>query len=175
MFRKILAALDHSDSSKQVFEEALALAQATHAQLMLLHVLDSTEEGYPTISTFPRMDGIYPALYEEAMQRYAQEWQAFEQRGFQVLTSLANEANEAGVETDISQVLGKAGSEICAIARSWQADLILVGRRRRTELGELLLGSVSHYITHHAPCAVLVLQTPQKPNPVKALEHATTH
>jgi nucleotide-binding universal stress UspA family protein len=40
-----------------------------------------------------------------------------------------------------------------------EADLIIVGRKDRSGLEELLLGSVSSDVVHHAPCAVLVTQT----------------
>jgi nucleotide-binding universal stress UspA family protein len=33
-----------------------------------------------------------------------------------------------------------------------------MGRRGRTGLSELFLGSVSNYVTHHAPCSVLTLK-----------------
>ncbi len=38
------------------------------------------------------------------------------------------------------------------------ADLIVVGRRGRSGLSELILGSASNYVLHHAPCSVLTLQ-----------------
>ncbi len=38
MFRKILVAIDHSDLNQPVFEEALILAKATAAHLVLLNV-----------------------------------------------------------------------------------------------------------------------------------------
>ncbi|MEM7594968.1 MAG: universal stress protein, partial [Cyanobacteria bacterium P01_A01_bin.83] len=39
MFNKILVAIDHSAGSKQVFDQALSIAQADDANLILLHVL----------------------------------------------------------------------------------------------------------------------------------------
>jgi nucleotide-binding universal stress UspA family protein len=39
MFNKILVAIDNSENSSHVFEEALSLAKATGANLMLFHVL----------------------------------------------------------------------------------------------------------------------------------------
>ena len=49
---------------------------------------------------------------------------------------------------------------ICDIASAWNADLIVMGRHGRLGLEELLMGSVSNYVTHHAHCAVLVLGLP---------------
>jgi nucleotide-binding universal stress UspA family protein len=47
MYTKILAAFDRSPSGKQVFEAALTLAKASHADLMLLHVLSRDAEDSP--------------------------------------------------------------------------------------------------------------------------------
>ncbi|NEO28803.1 MAG: universal stress protein, partial [Kamptonema sp. SIO4C4] len=35
---------------------------------------------------------------------------------------------------------------------------VIIGRRGRVGLSEILLGSVSNYVLHHAPCAVMVVQ-----------------
>ncbi|MFM7578374.1 MAG: universal stress protein, partial [Microcystaceae cyanobacterium] len=39
-------------------------------------------------------------------------------------------------------------------------DVIVVGHRGRWGLSEILLGSVSNYVFHHAHCPVLVVPTP---------------
>ncbi|MGF1516635.1 MAG: universal stress protein, partial [Nodosilinea sp.] len=49
------------------------------------------------------------------------------------------------------------GRVICTLAKTWAADLIVVGSHRRKGLSELFLGSVSNYVMHHAPCSVLVV------------------
>lgn len=54
MFHKILVAIDASDRGQMVFNEALSLAKATAANLMLLHVLSSEEEVSPNISMCSR-------------------------------------------------------------------------------------------------------------------------
>ncbi|RMG10302.1 MAG: universal stress protein, partial [Cyanobacteria bacterium J055] len=36
--------------------------------------------------------------------------------------------------------------------------LIIVGRRGRQGIEEAVLGSVSNYVVHHAPCSVLAIQ-----------------
>lgn len=46
MFKKILVALDHSDTSSAVLTAAIEMAQKMQASLMLLHVLSSYENGH---------------------------------------------------------------------------------------------------------------------------------
>jgi nucleotide-binding universal stress UspA family protein len=157
MFKKILAAIDASGSSKVVFDEALSLAKLNNAQLMLVHVLSPLDEGYPTLM-FPGAADVYPNLYEETIKSYRSQWHDFEEQNLDVLRSLATEASNNGIIAEFSQNTGDAGKTICNVARSWQADLIVMGRRGHKGLSELLLGSVSNYVMHHAFCSVLTIQ-----------------
>lgn len=54
------------------------------------------------------------------------------------------------------QRTGHPVEEILEVARSEQADLIVVGSRGLPQLEEFLLGSVSHGVLHHARCSVLL-------------------
>jgi nucleotide-binding universal stress UspA family protein len=172
MFKKILVALDTSDYSKRIFEEAIALAKGINAEVMLLHVLTPFEEGYPT-PAFPGADGVYPILHQEALDNYMSQLEEYEKKGMAFLQELTKTATEAGVQVEFSQNVGNPGKVICAIARSWDADLVIMGRRGRVGLSEFLLGSVSNYVTHHAPCSVLTVQgvtveAPETPSPETA-------
>ena len=157
MFHRILVALDRSESSQQVFAEAVALAEATHASVMLLHVL-SPFDGEQPGSVYPAIDGIYPGLHRETMQLYVNQWHEFEREALESLRSLSQSAIAAGVVAEFSQNFGDPGRTICEIAHTWDADLIMVGRRGRSGLSEFFLGSVSNYVLHHAPCSVLTVQ-----------------
>jgi nucleotide-binding universal stress UspA family protein len=157
MFNKILAAIDASESSKKVFDEALSLAKLSNAQLMLLHVLSPLDDGYPTLM-FPGAADVYPNLYDEIIKSYKSQWQEFEEQNLNILRSLATEADKAGITAEFSQNSGDAGKTICNVASSWRADLIVMGRRGHKGLSELLLGSVSNYVIHHASCSVLTIQ-----------------
>ncbi|MBI5776911.1 MAG: universal stress protein [Nitrospirae bacterium] len=55
-------------------------------------------------------------------------------------------------------VEGAPAPEIVRAAASHQADLIVMGSRGRKSAGPIVLGSVSHAVTHHAPCSVLVVR-----------------
>lgn len=158
MFHNILVALDKSEISQQTFPAAVALAKTNEARLMLLHVLSPFEEQYPnTNALIWQTDGLYPTLHTDAMNYYLDQWEALKQERIEWLRFLAEQAN-ASVETQFSQNFGEPGKMICKLAQTWQADLIIVGRRGRRGLSELFLGSVSNYVLHHAPCSVLVVQ-----------------
>jgi len=148
MVRKILVPIAGSEIVRQfVFQEALDLAKATGASLRLLHVLSFDDKDTP---------GIFSLINTPESKK---RWEEFEQPGLAVLKSFADEATAAGVPTEYSQILGSPSRMICEIAHSWEADLIIMGRRGISGISELILGSVSNYVTHHAPCSVLVVQS----------------
>lgn len=157
MFKKILVALDHSETSTAVFTEAVELAQKLQASLMLVHVLSSYESGDAGVP-FPTPPEAYGmGLSEVAWNSYTKRWQAYEAEGQEKLRGYQQHAQAAGLEAEFSQNTGMPGERICGVARTWDADLILIGSRGRRGLAELLMGSVSNYVTHHATCSVLVV------------------
>lgn len=160
MFHKILVAIDNSAFAQQVFEEAVSLAKATNAHLMLLHVLSPMDEGYPAPPVFPSADSVYPALHTDNLERQRYQWERFEQQGLGLLRSQWEIATDAGVITEFTQHIGNPSQVICDVALTWKADLIVIGRRGFSGFKELLLGSVSNYVMHHAPCSVLTVQPP---------------
>jgi nucleotide-binding universal stress UspA family protein len=156
MYNKILVALDSSEMGKQVFEQALALAKATGADLMLLHVLSAEEEGSPYLPSISSFD-YYPGVRGQSFEVYQKQWDKFKNECLEMLQSLCAKANTAGINTEFTQNVGSPGRTICDLALSWGADLIIMGRRGRSGLTEIFLGSVSNYVLHHAPCSVHIL------------------
>ncbi|MFN6036632.1 MAG: universal stress protein, partial [Dolichospermum sp.] len=78
----------------------------------------------------------------------------------QMLQSFTSQANTAGINTEFTQNSGNPGRMICELARTWNADLIMMGRRGRSGLAEFFLGSQSNYVLHHAPCSVQIVHLP---------------
>ncbi|WP_066379049.1 MULTISPECIES: universal stress protein [unclassified Anabaena] len=157
MYQRILVAIDPSEIEKYIFEQGIFVAKATNAEMMLLHVLSPLEEPYVS-PIFMQPDAIYPTVPPEQMDTYLQQWEKLKQQRLDWLRSLTNTAISAGVKTGFTQNVGDAGRIICEVARSWPADLIMLGRRGRAGLSEFFLGSVSNYVVHHAPCSVMVIQ-----------------
>jgi nucleotide-binding universal stress UspA family protein len=159
-FQCILVSLDESDLGQQVFQQALELAIACRAQLHLLHVLqplsptldlgaEAMAGGMSDLGSYPLFSdpGVWEAQ-NQSQKDHAQGW----------LTRYLEQAHHAGVVVEWSCPTGEPGSSICTLARTLQADLIVIGRRGLSGLAEVMVGSVSNYVTHHAPCSVLVVQ-----------------
>ncbi len=160
MLNKILVAIDYSDFSRHVLDQAIALAKKVGSQITLLHVLTSRDSGYPDNSIFTPFDFI-PAeskRYTEIMQRYDQQWQEYMDRNLKMLQSFAREVEAQGVEVDYDQRFGEPGSTICDVAQDLSVDTIVLGRRGHRGVSELFLGSTSNYVLHHAPCSVWIIQ-----------------
>ena len=155
MFNKILVAIDGSTMSRKVFEAGMSLAQNTRASLMLLHVLSTEEKNYPTQF---RSSGRESAPIDDSLLNVErQQWQKSAQQGLTLLQSLTEEATKAGVKTEFKPTWGYPGRNICEEAQTGAAELILVGSRGLTGLKEMWLGSISNYVTHHAPCSVWII------------------
>jgi nucleotide-binding universal stress UspA family protein len=157
MFNKILVALNNSEVGQQVFEKALSLATATNAELLLLHIISPFDDNFLDASAMETQT-TYGTSQIHNMEYYVGQWETLKQQGVEFLTLLNNQAIAQGITSDFTQELGDPSRIICDIARSWNADLIILGRRGLHGLSEFLLGSVSNYVLHHAPCSVLTVQ-----------------
>lgn len=157
MYTKILVALDRSKVRRVVLDQALSLAQVMGADLMFVHALSAYEHDSPGLPV-RAYHTYYPILDSVAWDTYQQRWEAYEQKGLEELQQFAAEARDLGLHAEFTQTAGDPGRIVCDVARSWSADLIIVGHRGLAGIGELLLGSVSNYIMHHAPCSVLVVR-----------------
>ena len=119
---------------------------------------------------FPAWNTIH-SLSGKTLEIYQEQWETFEEQGLELLRSRTDEATAAGVSTEFTQNSGNPGRTICDLARNWGSDLIVIGRRGHSGLSELILGSVSNYVLHHAPCSVLTVQGQVNPNLEAAQEN----
>lgn len=153
MFDKILVAIDGMDEGQVIFEQALALALTNQSKLMLLHVLEpeSLSPGYIAGPVLESAVSIVQWHMEQLKQR--------ELAGIEMLRSLEEKADLVGISAEFTQSGGVPGKIICTLAKTWDANLIVMGRRGLSGLSEMFLGSVSNYVLHHAHCHVLTLDS----------------
>jgi nucleotide-binding universal stress UspA family protein len=166
MFHKLLVAIDISESSRNIFEEALVLAKTAGSSLMLLHVLSYEEEAS---SSTPIVGLEYnAAVADDIVRIYQKRREDYENRSLEILQNYVKQAAAVGVPAEFTQDSGRPEQMICEFASSWGADLIIIGRRGYSGLSELLLGSISNYVIHQAPCSVLIIQGTIPANPATA-------
>lgn len=81
-------------------------------------------------------------------------------RAEEELERLQDQVRSEGVEVEVRQLVrGKEPSEdLIAVADETGADLIVIGLRRRSPVGKLILGSNAQRILLDAPCAVLAVK-----------------
>ena len=139
-----------------MFNEAVFLAKVTDANLMLLHVLSPLDEQYVD-PLFLQPTILYPQL-QRNNSTYLNDWEKLKENRLNWLKWLCQQATQLGVKAEFSQNIGEPSRIICDIAQNWEADVIVIGRRGRRGLSELLMGSVSNYVLHHASCSVFTVQ-----------------
>jgi nucleotide-binding universal stress UspA family protein len=158
MLQKILLALDDRPGTEQILESGLMLAEKLGAQLLLLHVLNPlVPHGFVSVGN-PLVGGILPVVDEQTIARYLEQWQEYEREGKERLESYADQARSRGIKVEFLQNYGDPGPMICEAATTWGADTIVMGRNQKPALSEILLGSTSNYVLHHASCSVMAIQ-----------------
>ena len=145
LFKRILCAVDFSDSSMRALTYAMSLAQEADAQLMAVHVLELPEGAGERIE-FPIMN------LEEYRKRY-------EQDSRERLDQAIPEAVRAYCRVETLVTAGRAYREILRIAAAQQSDLIVIGVGHSL-VDRLFFGSTTNHVVRQASCPVLTLRNP---------------
>jgi nucleotide-binding universal stress UspA family protein len=76
------------------------------------------------------------------------------------LAAVRTRLTEAGVKFDLREVVRgmDASEDLIAVAEDTDAELIVIGLRRRTPVGKLILGSNAQRVLLDAPCPVLAVK-----------------
>ncbi len=136
-FQTIILATDGSDYSAAAETTALEMARRCDARLVLTRVVLTNPE--------------YEALVPDRVQQAEKEAQNH-------IDSLAEAAKKAGVHTET--VLRQGADpyhEIVRVANEKHADIIVIGRRTRSDLARLMVGDSTAKVIGLATCSVLVV------------------
>ncbi|AFY96738.1 universal stress protein [Chamaesiphon minutus] len=157
MLQKILIATGDSSEAHQIFETGLLLAEKLGAKIAILHVLHPVPTSLELVGNSSLM-GISPIANDLNIQQSPTEGQDYERQGTERLQLYAKQAQNRQVPAEILQNFGESGRVICDTARDLAAELIVIGSHQKSRLSEMLLGSTSSYVLHHAPCSVMVVR-----------------
>jgi len=140
----ILVGVDGSDHSRRALE--WAMREAVHHDVPLtvttVHpgAVRPATQVYWDIPTLPE-DGHDLDLIRAAVQEF--------------VGKVGNEIGETAPEVTVNVTTGDPAEEL--VRASHDADLLVVGSRGSGVFAQLLLGSVSSKVTHHAACPVVVI------------------
>ncbi len=140
---RILLSTDGSEFSEGAVREAIKLAKKCSSRLSIITVLE----------TNPEFTAIAPQITERAEKTAREKLEAVKQR-----------AVKEGVECDIIIREGESSYQyIVDEAAKTKSTMIVMGRRGRTGLKRLMMGSVTARVIGHAPCSVLVVPRAAQP------------
>lgn len=154
MYARILVPVDGSTVSDLALSEALKVAAEKASIVRVIHVVDVVT--FLWDAEFVDIGEIQDSLRESARN---------------ILAKAARTAEDAHVrcETHLSELREgphRTSNVIVDEARSWRADLIVLGTHGRRGLDRFLMGSVAEGVVRLAPVPVLLVPSPDAPENV---------
>jgi nucleotide-binding universal stress UspA family protein len=144
MYKQILVPIDGSDTSNLALTHAIALAKQQHSTLRLFHVIDLT-------SAYSSVNAPHVVERQNALQA----------EGRKVIDDGSAPALAAGIHYD-SKCITASDKHIYDLieeeAKSWPADLIVIGTHGRRGISRLLLGSVAEALARISSKPLLLIR-----------------
>ena len=141
MFKKILFPTDFSDVSRKALEYIKQLKGAGAQEVIVLHVVDEKEL----------------AVLSRVPDQYSQIMAHIEKDIANVMGAIETDLTAEGFQVKLTVKTGQPFTEIMATAVDEKASIIILGSHGRSNIGEMLLGSVSENVIRHARVPVLVI------------------
>jgi nucleotide-binding universal stress UspA family protein len=136
----VLCPIDFSETSRRAVGQAVAIARWYHAHVTALHV-------YPVIfMPVPALPAPQDRVSESELTRVRGDAAAF-----------LEDADTAGLNTDVVIRVGQAARQILESAAALPADLIVMGTHGAGGFERLVLGSVTEKVLRQATCPVLTV------------------
>ncbi len=141
MFKKILFPTDFSDVSQKAVKYIKQLKGAGAQEVIVLHVIDEKE-----LLVLSRVPDQYLQITTLMEKEIAKELAVVE----------ADMAAE-GFSVKLKVKTGKPFTEIMLTATEEKVSIIVVGSHGKSNIGEMLMGSVSENVIRHAKVPLLVI------------------
>jgi universal stress protein A len=143
-FKRILCAVDFSETSLEAFRRAAEMARRFASSLYVLHVI----EARPVAPSLIGAD----VIGEMAVN--------LEEKATAALESLveSSASDLEGVPLALEVTAGRAFVEILNHASDWAADLIVLGAKGATALEQIVVGSTAERVMKDALCSTLIVR-----------------
>jgi nucleotide-binding universal stress UspA family protein len=144
MFEKILYPTDFSEVAKKALQYIKLLKEAGGREVIVAHIIDQSNlellSSYSTIQDYINIE-------KEIQDKASQE-----------IEFIANELRELGYSVKVRVEKGIPFRELLRITEEEQPSVIVVGSHGKSNLEEMLLGSVSEKIVRKAKYPVMVVK-----------------
>jgi nucleotide-binding universal stress UspA family protein len=147
MYKRMVVAVDGSETSGKALDEATKLAREMSSIILLLHVCEE-------MPIMWEPDGMNMILMQNSLK-------AVSDAGKELLEKHRKQLAEQGmtVETKLVETYGgRMGGVISEEAQKWNADLLVVGTHGRKGIAHFLIGSVAEDVTRTASMPVLLVR-----------------
>ena len=145
MYDRILLSTDGTVASEDAETHAIELAAAHNAVLHVLYVVDE--------------DVVTPYSGDEYVDEAEGPEHGLEEHGEDTLSELRTRASEAGIDIETAIHHGRPAETIVAYANDHDADLLVLGTKRRPEEYRALLGSVTDRVLRLTTRPATVVKT----------------
>lgn len=158
--RSIFVPLDLSPNSKNILRYAVALAQSFQTRLILFHTF--------LLPDYPPLAGDSMALTQPVTPYFdpTEEEHLREEKLRQLLKDVPELSN---VEHELMVVPGIPSDIISLHAKELMTDLIVMGTKGASGLGEIFIGTNGEKVTRTAPCPVLVVPEHFQYRPIRSV------
>jgi len=147
---KFLVAIDGSEASYKALQAAINLAKPAAASISIVTILEPLRDYYPEL-IMPTGDWVsWQAHPNPELEKI------FIEKGRSLLEQAEKTCKEADITCETSIEFGSPRDLICKLAVG--VDILVIGSRGLGSVERLMLGSISDYVVHHAPCPVLVVR-----------------
>jgi nucleotide-binding universal stress UspA family protein len=146
---RIVVGVDGSEHSEASLDWAVRMAKGMGSEVVAVFAISPPvyfDSGYVIAIAPPQFDP---------------EWRAEMKKEFEGMW--CKPLRDAGVQYRTVMEDGRPASVIAKIADGIDADVIVVGRRGRGGVAELVLGSVSHELVLHSKRPILLISTAVQP------------
>lgn len=145
-YKTIVVPVDGSENGKRALQHAISVSERNEAQLIIVHVANIVS----AISNFDQT----PISGGYVSEQIAED---MEETGKEILNDIVKDV-PADLKVKSVFEVGSPGPTVLAVAKKYNADLIVMGSRGLGPLKGLFMGSVSSYVTSHSTCPVLVVK-----------------
>ncbi len=152
--KKILVAVDGSESAQKAAKKAAEFAESLKAEVTLIHVY--TETAQIPVNQFNEVASYLSAeTLESVMQQQEDTIKAKRQA---ILDQDAEFFERKGISPEKILLHGDPADEVCDYAEENDFDLIIVADKGHGKVERFLLGSISDKIVRHSKKTVMVVK-----------------